>query len=135
MTDRTKNAPIVGYLSGKPTRGVEPRTPALRKRCSGHLSYVGRLHNPTIFGFAVDVGEVGSSYRAKPQPDAGGECWTTFVFAGMASTKAMPPVNSSRRKGQCWTIPREPRTRRQSGTEPRVAARDALASLRATCAA
>ncbi len=25
----------------EPTAGVEPATPALRERCSGHLSYVG----------------------------------------------------------------------------------------------
>ncbi len=30
-----------GSDSLKPTRGFEPRTPALRERCSGHLSYVG----------------------------------------------------------------------------------------------
>ncbi len=30
-----------GAVSGKPTRGFEPRTPALPWRCSGLLSYVG----------------------------------------------------------------------------------------------
>lgn len=32
----------------KPTEGFEPSTPALRKQCSGHLSYVGVFRASTV---------------------------------------------------------------------------------------
>jgi hypothetical protein len=39
----------------EPTAGVEPATPALRERCSGHLSYVGigtiRIVSPKELSF------------------------------------------------------------------------------------
>jgi hypothetical protein len=47
---------------GKPTRGVEPRTPRLRSECSGHLSY--KVYDPTIQSVNPD----GYWYRIASSP-------------------------------------------------------------------